>query len=399
MVRACAHPHDTSCSTSMRCACGCPACCDATRLGRASPRGDSRRATSPPRPLGSLPERTEVRTLARHVSCLLVQSILLLSLSRRVLDAPDADGRGALVAVGEEKVLVVRPQLDLVGEVPAGARGAVVGAAAQQHGARVLVLELVRVLPHVAHEVAHAKGRVPRGGVRANRLRPAVGGAGGQVGEVGGVLGGAPRVRPPIKPLRRVLPLVRVRQPRAARAPAAVRARVRERDVGHRRIRDRRRRFGGAVPVGEPVRGVGWLVARRAQVRGVVGIGRGELVHVERGQRHGARVLALRVVLPRELHVDPVRIVPFNLDALGDETEVGRRGHRHHACGRSLCARRGGDGHGALLEEAPLGRERRERLLGHLRHRLQEGFETVTWLATDAEHAAIPVRLKVEREH
>ena len=67
-------------------------------------------------------------------------------------------------------------ELDLVWEVPFRAGGSVVGATAQDDGARVLVADLVRVLPYVAHQVAHAERRVALRRVRGDGLRPTAGG-------------------------------------------------------------------------------------------------------------------------------------------------------------------------------------------------------------------------------
>ena len=91
---------------------------------------------------------------------------------------------------------------------PRAARRAVVGAPTQDDCTRVQILELVGVLPDVAHHVAHAKRRIASRGMRCSRLWTVVDLARRHRWvPLHVILALAPGIEPLIVPLRGVLPL------------------------------------------------------------------------------------------------------------------------------------------------------------------------------------------------
>src|SRR5450759_1168489 len=146
--------------------------------------------------------------------------------SLRVLHAAEAERAGAVFGRRHQQVLAMLVEFVGAGEIPAAAGRAVVAAAAQDGGARVLVLEFVGPLPDVAGEVHHA--------VRTGAFREGVDIGGGTqfaavlgLGEARAAGSVAPRIHPVVRALRGVLPFPLVRQ--ALAGPTGVSARVFER--------------------------------------------------------------------------------------------------------------------------------------------------------------------------
>src|ERR1700684_3329768 len=102
----------------------------------------------------------------------------------RIPNTAKTQSAGAVVAGRHQKqlaMLVIAPRLR---EVPDGALGLVIFAAAEDGEARVLVGVLVGPLPHVAGEVHHAEGACPIR-MRIDGIRPRHGAASYWRGNVG----------------------------------------------------------------------------------------------------------------------------------------------------------------------------------------------------------------------
>mmetsp|Transcript_95193 Transcript_95193/g.293562 ORF Transcript_95193/g.293562 Transcript_95193/m.293562 type:complete len:391 (+) Transcript_95193:45-1217(+) len=238
--------------------------------------------------------------------------------------APESEGRRTLVRVVHEHHTAMSVNLEGLREVPIGrlrqgrkiARDhrRVQAAALQQHRARVLVLELVGVLPHVADEVRDPVGRVPLGREAAHLRQRRDGGAAPGLGEepplaVPGAV--APRVDAAVGALGRELPLVGVRQ--ALARPRAECPCLLQGDPDHGLPLCASRRPQGAViaqsPAHKEVVGVARPIARTEQILGIVGLGHEVNVHEEGANLHELVMEAARHLLPGELDVHATAVI------------------------------------------------------------------------------------------
>src|ERR1035438_789778 len=187
-------------------------------------------------------ERCATNAAAWALSCETAATIYSPLPLLRVLHATEPERARTIFGRCHQQVLAVLVETVGAGEIPAASAGAIVAAAAQDGGARMLILVFIGPLPDVAREVHHAE--------RAGAFRESIdiGGSAqlaavlgrGHAGVAGGV---APRIHTVVGTLRGVLPFPFVRQ--ALAGPTGVGARVFQRHPGHRLVAP----SGGKVPV------------------------------------------------------------------------------------------------------------------------------------------------------
>src|SRR5277367_4251391 len=141
----------------------------------------------------------------------------------RIHYAPEPHPTRPVISRSHQQHLAVLVVAIRLRKIPDRSLRLVVFATTHNSAARVLIRKLIRPLPYVAHQVHHAKG------ARAQRMRihitgPRHGAAGCKRGQVSREKPVTPRIRAPIRALRRKLPLPFMRQPLAG--PLRVGSRV-----------------------------------------------------------------------------------------------------------------------------------------------------------------------------
>lgn len=78
----------------------------------------------------------------------------------RIYNTTETNGSGALISVIHQEVFSMMCEIICLWKVPAASDRIIVGATVQEHCARVIILECIRVLPRVAKHVRNVKRRI-----------------------------------------------------------------------------------------------------------------------------------------------------------------------------------------------------------------------------------------------